>query len=150
DFLEKNGIRVKVVTSEGSTQNLERLTDPKSGVDLGIAQAGIMVPGTEGLEALGSISYQPLFLFYRGKPIELVSELAGKAIVVGPEGSGTHNFAMQILKANGIVENGPSKLLGLEGEAAAKALFDGEAEAAFVMSESSSVEILRKLLRSSE
>lgn len=149
EYLEKNGIKVNVITSEGSMQNLQRLVDPKSHVELGIAQGGLNVPGMEDLETLGSISYQPLFLFYRGDPIELISELYGKKIVVGMKGSGTRKFAEQILEANNIIEEGTStKFVDLEGEDAAKALFEAQVDAAFIMSESSSGDLLKKLLHS--
>jgi len=149
-ILEKNGVKVNVVTSEGSLDNLKRLIDPKSKVDLAFVQGGIVTPGVEDLDSLGSVSYQPLFVFYRGKPMELISEFAGKHIAIGPEGSGTRKFALSILNANGIMEGGPTTLVDWEGEEAAKGLKEGKIDAAFLMSESSSTDILHALLRESD
>ena len=149
-ILEQNGVKVKVLTSEGSFQNLQRLLDPSAKVDVGFVQGGLVTPGVEKLNSLGSVAYQPLMLFYRGKPIELVSELAGKRVAVGPAESGTRRFALAILNANGIKEDGSTKLFDWEGGEAAKGLTDGKLDAAFVMSESSSSQILHALLHSQD
>jgi TRAP transporter TAXI family solute receptor len=148
-ILEQNGVKVNVLTSEGSLQNLQRLTDNNSKVDVAFVQAGVTSPGVEKLMSLGSVSYQPLMIFYQGKPMQLISELAGKRIAIGPDGSGARKFALAILNANGIKENdSKTRLLDWEGEEAAKALGDGKLDAAFVMSENASIDILHNLLHS--
>jgi len=43
-ILEKNGVKVKVLTSEGSAENLKRLEDPNSHVDVGMVQDGMQAP----------------------------------------------------------------------------------------------------------
>ena len=150
-ILEGNGVKVKVLTSKGSIENLQRLMDPKSKVDLGIVQGGINIPGIDKLISLGSISYQPLLVFYRGsKHLELLSDLKGKKIAIGPVGSGTRNFALQLLLPNGIKENEGAELLDLDADEASQALTDHKIDAAFVMSESASSDIMHKLLRSSD
>ena len=149
-ILEKNGVKLNVETSEGSLQNLERLTDPKSHVDVAMVQGGITNAKSDNLVSLGSISYLPLLIFYRGKPQELLSGFTGKKVAVGPVGSGTRNFALSVLAANGIKEGGPTTLLDWEVSDASKALLDKKIDAAFIMSENASTDILRTLLRSSE
>jgi len=149
-ILEQRGVKAKVLTSKGSLENLDRLADPKARVDIGLVQCGIPSPAGDRLVSLGSISNQPLLLFYRGEPLELLSGLAGKKVVVGPLGSGTRTFAEALLSANGIKEGGSTTLLDWEVEAASKALKDGSVDAAFVMSESASSDILRSLLRSDD
>jgi TRAP transporter TAXI family solute receptor len=152
-ILEKNGVKLKVLTSNGSLENLARLEDPKSHVDVGIVQGGITGPSgssTDNLISLGGISYQPLLVFYRGKPLELLSELEGKKIAIGPQGSGTRNFALTILAANGIKEGGTTQLLDLEAEQASKELLNRTIDAAFIMSESASTDILHNLMHSDE
>jgi hypothetical protein len=145
-ILERNGVKLKVLTSEGSMENLQRLSDPKSHVDFGFVQAGITDAPPDRLVSLGSIAYQPVLIFYRGKTIELLSELSHRKISAGPVGSGTHKFALALLAANGIEDN--ARLLHLEATEAAKKLTDGEIDAAFIMSESASSDILKSLLRS--
>src|SRR5262249_51047626 len=109
-IIEEKGVKVNVVTSEGSLQNLQRLIDPKSKVAVAFSQGGITTNGVDKLVALGSVSYQPLFVFYRGKPFDLISDLSGKIIAIGPEGSGTRKFALSILELNGIKPGGKTQL----------------------------------------
>lgn len=148
---EKNGVKLTILTSKGSSENLSRLLAPKSRVDVGMVQAGISDSKTDDeLISLGSIAYQPLMIFYRGKPVELLSDFTGKKIAIGPTGTGVRNFALALLGANGIKEGGTTQLLDLDAEDASKALMNKQIEAAFIMSESASTEILHNLLHSEE
>lgn len=150
--LEKSGVKVEVLTSNGSLENLARLSDPKAKVDLAIVQGGLSGKeyNFEEMVSLGSITNQPMLVFYRGKNIELLSELAGKTIAVGMEGSGTRKLALRLLSVNGIKEEslGKTKLLNMDADAAAIALEKKEIDAAFIMSENASYGDIRKMLRS--
>jgi hypothetical protein len=150
-ILEANGVKVKVLTSEGSIQNLDRLLDPKSNVEVGMVQGGISVPGKEDskldhLISLGGISHQPILIFYRGKEMIYLSELKKHKVAIGPIGSGTNQLALTLLALNGIKPNEDTPLLNMEPHDAANALKNHQIEAAFVMSESASTEILKTLL----
>ncbi len=149
-ILEANGIKVNVLTSKGSTENLARLLEPSSHVDVGIVQTGNASLDSDRLFSLGSISYQPLLIFYRGAPIELLSALAGKTVAVGALGSGTRKFALTLLEANGIKSDGPTKLVDWDADQATRGLLAGKIDAAFVMSESASTDELHELLRDPE
>lgn len=148
DILKKDGVKLNIVKSNGSFDNLQRLEESDSRVDVGFVQGGIANDKMENLVSLGSISYQPLLIFYRGNPIELLSGLAEKKVAIGPEGSGVHAVALALLSANGIKEKGSTTLLNWEAEQASKALLDGQIDAVFVMGESASMPVLRTLLRS--
>lgn len=151
EILERNGVKLKVLDSNGSYENLSRLNDPGSHVDIAFAQAGIPHIDTRKLISLGSVAYQPLLVFYRGSPLELLSELKGKRVAIGAEGSGTRTFALKLLKANGIDENATdTPLLNWDAGAAAQGLEAGTLDAAFVMSESASTEILHELLHAGD
>ena len=52
-ILARSGVKLKVIESEGSLQNLGWLVDPKSGVDIALVQSGVPVPGSEGAVAAG-------------------------------------------------------------------------------------------------
>ncbi len=66
-ILARNGVKMKILKSEGSLQNLERLDNPSFRVDVGFVQTGVAKgQNTDKLVSLGSISYEPLFIFYRG------------------------------------------------------------------------------------
>jgi len=150
-ILAHNGVTLKILTSQGSLDNLKRLGDPACRVDIGFVQGG-MTNGvdTSKLVSLGSVFYEPILVFYRSTPtIELLSELDGKRLAIGSEGSGTHALALKLLAANGIEPGGKTELSNLEGEEAAMALVDGKVDAAFLMGDSASPQVMRKLLHTS-
>src|SRR5580658_4999239 len=66
NILARNGVILKILPSQGSIENLQRLSDRKYSVDVGFVQAGETndTPGVK-LYSLGSIAYQPLLIFYR-------------------------------------------------------------------------------------
>ncbi len=147
-ILARNHIDLKVVNSEGSLQNLDRLCDAHSGVDIALVQSGITACGeTSDVDSLGSMFYQPLTIFYRSpKPLLRLSELRSKRIAIGPEGSGTRALALTLLKANEIEPQGPTQLLDLEGQAATTALVQKQVDAIFLTGDSASTVVIRELL----
>lgn len=143
--LEKNGIKVKVLESHGSLDNLYRISNPYGKVDLALIQSGSEEDiNTDKLISLGALSHQPLFFFYRGKPIEKLTEMKGKTIGISAEGSGARKLSLKILKLNGI-EKGPH-LVNYEGQDVSQMLLDGKLDGAFLMGEDASLDVLRKLL----
>jgi TRAP-type uncharacterized transport system substrate-binding protein len=146
--LARNGIELKIVASEGSLDNLNRLSDPKAHVDIALVQSGLSVnDDTSDLVSLGSVFYQPLTIFYRSpKPLLRLSELRSQRIAIGPEGSGTRFLALALLKANEIEPQGPTRLLSLEGEEARRALLNKQADAVFLTGDSASPATIREML----
>ncbi|MFI4979834.1 MAG: TAXI family TRAP transporter solute-binding subunit [Nevskiales bacterium] len=147
-ILAASGIKLVIRPSKGSLENLEQLINPDSGVDVAFVQSGLTVEGdTSDLVSLGGVFYQPLTVFYRSaKPLTLLSELEGKRIAIGSEGSGTRTLALAMLKANGIEAKGTSKLLDLEGEPAVKALDAHQVDAIFLSGDSASTGSIRQML----
>jgi TRAP transporter TAXI family solute receptor len=148
-IIERNGISVQILTSQGALENLQRLADPTFRVDVGFVQGGLKDDvNTEHLRSLGSIQTQPLLVFYRGDTrVDRLSQLRGKRIAVAPQGSGTRFLAMKLLKANGI-DTAPTVQLDIGGEEAARALTQGKADAAFLMGDSATPAVMRGLLQS--
>jgi hypothetical protein len=146
NILKRQGVKLKILTSQGSLENLQRLDDPSVKVDVGFVQGGLTNGVTDKLVSLGSISYQPLLVFYRGVPIESLSDLTGKRLAIGPVGSGTRTLVLTLLGANGIKPGESTTLLDWESQESAKALLDGTVDAVFLMGEDASTAIMRKLL----
>jgi TRAP-type uncharacterized transport system substrate-binding protein len=145
--LAAQGVTLKIVPSQGSIENLRRLNNPKEHFDIGFVQGGITNnPSTNTLVSLGSITYEPLLIFYRGTtPVNLLSAFAGKRIAVGAHGSGTRSLALHLLALNGLkITNNPD-FADLDGDAAAAALMKGEVEAVFLMGDTTSGSVMRKL-----
>jgi hypothetical protein len=129
-------------------ENLQRLENPVFQVDVGFVQSGMTNAASQGkLVSLGSVAYQPLMVFHRGAvPLNVLSELAGKRLAIGPVGSGTRALAEALLGMNGIKQGGPTALLDLEPEAAASSLLEGGVDAVFLMGDSASPQLMRRLL----
>ena len=147
-ILARNGIKLNILTSEGSLDNLNRLSDPKSHVDIALVQSGV-TSNTESddLESLGGMFYQPLLIFYRSpKPLQRLSELSSQRIAIGPEGSGTRFLALALLKANEIEPQGLTTLSNLEGEPARVALLRKQVDAIFLTGDSASPATIREML----
>jgi TRAP-type uncharacterized transport system substrate-binding protein len=150
-ILQRNGVKLKILPSEGSGDNIKRLADPLSKVDTGFVQSGVNKGvKTDKLVSLGSISYQPLFVFYRSAShIDLLSQLIGKRVAVGEVGSGTHTLSLTLLASNGIEPGGPTRLLEMDSDKAAEAILNGKVDAVFLMGDSVSTALIRQLLHTS-
>ncbi|SCK21076.1 TAXI family TRAP transporter solute-binding subunit [Vogesella sp. LIG4] len=146
-LLAREGVTVKVLPSAGAQDNLRLLLDARQKVDVGFVLTGESGNAdTSRLMSLGSISYQPLLVFYRGAPRALLSDFKGQRLDIGEEGSGTRTLALALLKLNGIAPGGDTTLLSsLHGDAV-KALLAGRIDALFVMGDSTSTDHLRELL----
>lgn len=144
--IERFGVKVEVVTTRGSLDNLRQLANPKLKVDVGFVQGGLTDDiDTSNLMSLGSVFAQPLMVYYRhAEPVERLSQLKGKRLAIGPEGSGARTLALKLLKANGM-DGPPTTLLELAGEEAADELIAGKIDAAFLMGDSATPEIMKKL-----
>src|SRR6266699_3316718 len=108
DILSSNGVQLIILPSEGSLENLSRLYDPTVNVDIGFVQGGISNAPKHGkIVSLGSISYEPVLIFYRGGTnVVLLSEFKNKHLVIGPVGSGTRAVSLALLQTNGISPGG--------------------------------------------
>ena len=149
----KNGVTLRLRPSNGSLENLWRLADPAGDVDVGFVQVGVKLPdpmppeARRELASLGTISRQPLYILVRGAAPDRLSALAGKRLVVGPEGSGTRVLALSLLKANGIEPGGATALLDLDDDLVGDALEKGTVDAAFLMGDSASPRVIRRIIQ---
>jgi TRAP transporter TAXI family solute receptor len=151
-ILARNGIELTIEPSKGSLDNLNKLVDPDSDVDIALVQSGVTTDGdTSDLVSLGSMFPQPLTIFYRSsKPITRLSELEGKRIAIGGEGTGTRFLALAMLKANGIEPGGKTPLVDLEGETARQALKARQIDAIFLSGDSAGIGTIRELMHTDD
>ncbi len=144
--IEKQGIRVELMPSRGSLDNLTMLLDPSVKADVAFVQGGL----TRGLDisrlvSLGTVFVQPLMVYYRGdQTVDALSQLGGKRLAVGPQGSGTNALARKLLDTNEIDEKSAT-LIEIGGEEAGKALTAGEVDAAFLAGDSVTPKLQRRL-----
>lgn len=147
-ILAREGVSLKILPSDGSSENLKRLADPKLHVDIGFVLGGEArdVP-FDNLVSLGGVSFQPLMVFHTGAPRQLLSEFKGSRLNIGPSGSGTHALALALLKSNGIVPGEDTVLDQTDIEDPARDLREGRIDAIFLMGDSTASSVIRTLLR---
>lgn len=146
-LLAKQGISVTILSSEGSSDNLKKLADPKFRVDVGFVQGGgVGDTNIEHLVSLGSVSYQPLMIFYRGKSKKLLTDFKKMRLDIGEEGSGTRTLALALLKANGFDMQTDVQLVHAQPADLIASLLENRTDALFLMGDSVSSDIMRKLM----
>jgi TRAP transporter TAXI family solute receptor len=136
--LAKHGIKVQVLPSQGSADNLRLLQEGRA--DIGFVQGGSNeTPAGQDseLEAMGSLFVEPVWLFYRHdaarkrKPdatLNALSELKGLRINVGTDGSGVPSLMDKLFEANHI-DKSSLTLSRLEQTPAVMALLQGDIDA---------------------
>jgi TRAP-type uncharacterized transport system substrate-binding protein len=133
EILARDGVTLDLRVSAGSQENVGRLLDDKSGVEVGFFQGGsAFAANAPSLRSLGSIYYEPLWVFYRGAEIHDFGGLEGKRIAIGPEASGTRALALQLLAVNATVMP-PTVLLPDSGAQASEMLLQGRIDAVFMV-----------------
>ncbi len=132
ELLKHDGITLDIRTTKGSVENVNLLRDEDSDVYVGMVQSGIADPAQcEKLLSLCSLYREPLWIFYRGsETLDRLSQLTGRRVAIGPEGSGTRAIARQLLQANSIDEE-QADFVPKSGNDAAEALERGEIDVAF-------------------
>lgn len=133
ELMKSQGLRIEVETSAGSIENVKRLNDPASGFKLGLVQGGISNgEQSPDLVSIGRVFLEPLWVFHRsGETYARLSDLKGKRLAIGGEGSGTRHLAETLLKANQVTAD-TARWLPLSGQAAVDALAKGEVDAIFL------------------
>jgi hypothetical protein len=154
EFFAKRHITLELLPTNGAQENINHLADREDSVQAAFVQAGVVNPkDSKGIQSLGSISYEPIWFFYRGPVVEeghfealhgRLKYFANSKISVGIEGSGTHAQAMHILQASGLDQG--KKFVYLPGAKAVKALQNGEIDGVFIADgiESENIQALLK------
>lgn len=134
DLLARQGINLQLLSTAGALENLARLRDPRSRVDVGFLQSGITSEKeSPDLESLGAVFYEPLWFFHRGGILGPgMKAFRGRKISIGPEGSGTRALALELLARNGIDQKF-AQLLPFTPREAGEKLLRGEIDAALMV-----------------
>ena len=120
-ILKENGVEVRLKKTAGAAENIALLRQPGGEVDIAFVQGGAdddrppvsddSDADADGLVSLGSLFYEPVWLFYRSdsaqrllKAPELtsVAQLAGWRVNIGEPGSGVPNLMRRLVEANRI------------------------------------------------
>ncbi len=127
--LARDGIRLVLKPSLGNLENLARLNDPSSGVSVGFAASGLTTESASpGLESLGTVSYEPIWIFCHGLPEdEQFGDLQGKRISIDPHAG----IMLDLLRATGLEK--AVTVVPLAPAAGGEALLRGEIDCACML-----------------
>jgi TRAP transporter TAXI family solute receptor len=144
--LARERITLDIRETSGSVENIRLLEDPASGVDIAFVQGGTGATAkTDGLVSLASLYFEPLWVFSRTAPRPSdLRGLRGRRLAVGPEASGTHAVAQNLLAANNITET-TARFSPLTGSDAVRALRRGEVDAVFLIASAESATVKEML-----
>ncbi len=134
EFFQKYGVQLKLVPSKGAEENLSLLLEGK--VDAAFSQGGLDLPeGSQHFLSLGSVAYQPLWLFhYQADKVDsdLNRFLAGKKTSINIAGSSTRAMLEPVLKAQGVDLSSPN-LLAINTQDSVTAFRDRKIDALFLV-----------------
>src|SRR5262245_57166433 len=132
-LLARTGVVLNLVATAGSVENLALLRDAQSGVKIALVEGGTIGKASGELDSLGTLFYEPLWIFHRGS-LEggTLAALRGRKVSIGPVGSGSYALLLQLLKRNE-VDQDVGELLALPPEEAADKLLAGEIDAAAML-----------------
>ena len=142
--LARERIRVELIASEGAQDNLARLRAGTA--DVGFVRGGMADPAADteaGIVSLGSLFYEPIWIFYRrnlgiarrqpeGELLQL-SQLRGLRVNVDQDGSGVPQIVEKLLALNQLRPT-DLRLSHLAPEAAGTALRKGRLDALVLIS----------------
>lgn len=132
EFFEKHGVKLKLIQTDGSQENLNKLIEEND------IQSALLLAGTiqkkefPQVVSLGSVQQIPLWLFYRGKVYDgddPFAHFAEEKISIGGPGSGTQRILKELLTLHAPLLNQPKQVLQLAHVEGADALIKGEIEA---------------------
>lgn len=159
--LAEKGITVELIATAGSSENLHLLRSGKA--DVAFVRGGsvdVEADEAAGLQSLGALYYEPLWLFYRKNlqpknastdklgPIAALTALSRLRIDVGPEGSGVAEIMTKLFKANKLDES-RLNLSHLSQQDAVAALLAGKVDVVVLASATQSRGV-QQLLRSDQ
>ncbi len=137
-YLEEKGLQTEVKITGGGFDNVNQLiAGTEDAVAFAPSNIEYVIDGsrdTSHLVTLGSIAYEPLWLFFRASlDIERIPDLAGLRVATGAEGTVVNYLSRRLLEMNGVTDQSliqPSQ--GQKPEVVADALIDDRIDVAFV------------------
>ena len=113
--INKTGLDIKAIYTEGAVENVARLNDPNDQANAGFTY-GLVLEKEElnGIYSLGSIGYEPVWILYNQKrtgKIHSLNTLAQYKVGLGPVKSGSYRIAKKIFEVINIEVDGRKNFL---------------------------------------
>jgi uncharacterized protein len=101
--LASRGIEATILPSAGTGENLQRLRDPASQVQMAFVQGGYALSESNqslsaDLETIAQIDVEPVWVFSRFKDVDSLLRLQGTRVAISPKGSGSRAVALRMFE----------------------------------------------------
>lgn len=137
-ILDKSGLSVSVLQTDGAVDNVARLNDLTNPVNAAYTYGLALKPDDlKGIYSLGSISYDPVWIFYNKSligEINSLNEIAKHRVGLGPVKSGSYQIAKKIFDVKEISVDGNKHFLPDSIQNNGAKLKSGEIDAFIVVS----------------
>ena len=137
--LAKDGVKLDLMATGGSVDNLALLNDPYSGVDFAMVQGGVAdVSKYPKLVSIAGMFYEPIWVWYREGAfkaeggLRVLNQLKGKRVSIGNEGSGTLALSNALLQVSDLSVS-DLRAEKLKPDEAIDKLNSGELDAVFIV-----------------
>jgi len=134
EIFARHGVRLELLATHGSVDNVGQLRDRQAGVGVAFVQSGV----TNAVEApelvsLGTLFYEPFWLFSRDPQANRSAmDREGLRMSLGIPGSGTYKHARELAAAVGI-DLSRARVSDLDANQAGEALLKGEIDMVVMM-----------------
>lgn len=142
NYFRNHGIELQLVPTHGAVDNNQLISTQQ--VDAAFSQSGVPIPQPDQVISLGSIEFEPLWFFYRGKAIdsdEMPDFIDHKRVSVGAEGSGTRYMVLDMLSEHKINIENPKNLKIMTVVDSIDALHNGKIDGMFILADMASTQL---------
>jgi len=137
--LAQEGVKLDLMTTGGTVDNLALLNEPNSGVDFAMVQGGVAdMSKYPKLVSIAGMFYEPVWVWYREAAfkgeggLRVLSQLKGKRVSIGNEGSGTLALSNALLQISGL-SDADFRAEKLKPDQAIDKLNSGELDVVFIV-----------------
>jgi len=137
--LAQEGVKLDLMTTGGTVDNLALLNEPNSRVDFAMVQGGVAdMSKYPKLVSIAGMFYEPIWVWYREAAfkgdggLRVLSQLKGKRVSVGNEGSGTLALSNALLQISGLSDS-DFRAEKLKPDQAIDKLNGGELDVVFIV-----------------
>jgi len=137
--LAQEDVKLDLIKTGGTVDNLALLNEPNSGVDFAMVQGGVAdISKYPNLVSIAGMFYEPVWVWYREATfkseggLRLLSQLKGKRVSIGNEGSGTLVLSNALLQISGL-SGSDLRTEKLKPDEAIDKLNSGELDAVFIV-----------------
>jgi TRAP-type uncharacterized transport system substrate-binding protein len=136
-FFSGKGIDLVLVDTVGLNDGLEKLKDKKSPVNAGFVTSGSAnQKDFPNLVSMGSIQYSPIWIFYRGKEVNVnnpIDFFGNQRISIGLPNTTTQNIFLRLAKESHFKNKKPSNFYEYSNTEAAEKLLSGDLDVVFIV-----------------